>query len=145
MTLLTIYLDPPLDFLPTEFASACYFQWKNKFLILQRNADKTLGNSWGVPAGKLDVGETPRQAVVREAFEEVGIKLEESNLKELRKLYVRRDNADVELYRYLIQCSSQPNISLNLKEHSSAKWLTLTEALALPNITGAVMGLEFLF
>jgi len=30
---------------------------------------------WGLPAGAIDLGETPREAVVREVFEETGLRI----------------------------------------------------------------------
>jgi 8-oxo-dGTP pyrophosphatase MutT (NUDIX family) len=125
-------------------AAACYCVWQDKILLLKRNPNRPLGTTWGVPGGKLEEGESPSQAAVREAYEEVGIIINEDDLQKLPKIYVRRNGADVILHRYLITFPSQPLVSLNLDEHSDMQWATIPEALALPNVTGAVMGLKFL-
>ena len=51
-----------------------------KTLCISRRNDTT---QWGLPGGKVDPGETPLHAVVRETFEETGIVLKESKLIEL--------------------------------------------------------------
>lgn len=38
---------------------------------------------WGLPGGKVDAGETPLDAIVRETFEELGFELDRTLLKEL--------------------------------------------------------------
>ena len=49
------------------------FLWHDdKFLILKRHPAKSQGNTWGLPAGKVDTGETDVQAAQRELFEESG-------------------------------------------------------------------------
>ena len=45
----------------------------NRVLIAQRPAGKTLAGLWEFPGGKLDPGETPEEALVRELHEELGV------------------------------------------------------------------------
>ena len=47
----------------------------NRVLIAQRPQGKTLAGLWEFPGGKLDAGETPEQALVRELREELGIEV----------------------------------------------------------------------
>lgn len=44
-------------------------------VLLVRQTYHRAGIRWGVPGGWLDHGETPRQAAVREAFEETGLRV----------------------------------------------------------------------
>ena len=42
-------------------------------LATQRSATMTLPLKWEFPGGKLEAGETPEQALIREVCEELGI------------------------------------------------------------------------
>ena len=44
-----------------------------RVLIAQRPAGKTMAGLWEFPGGKVDRGETPEEALVRELHEELGI------------------------------------------------------------------------
>lgn len=45
-------------------------------LICQRPAGSRLGGYWEFPGGKLEPGESPRRALMREAEEELGVEIE---------------------------------------------------------------------
>ncbi|MEZ5812258.1 MAG: (deoxy)nucleoside triphosphate pyrophosphohydrolase [Rhizobiaceae bacterium] len=45
----------------------------NRILLSQRPEGKTLAGLWEFPGGKVEDGETPEQAVIRELAEELGI------------------------------------------------------------------------
>ena len=50
--------------------------WQNdKFLICQRPARKTRGLLWEFVGGKVELGETKEQALIRECREELGVTL----------------------------------------------------------------------
>jgi 8-oxo-dGTP diphosphatase len=54
-----------------------------RVLLAQRPEGKTLAGLWEFPGGKLDPGERPEAALIRELEEELGIKVEEPCLAPL--------------------------------------------------------------
>ena len=52
-------------------------------LIAQRPEGKQLAGLWEFPGGKLDPGERPEQALIRELHEELGIEVKEACLAPL--------------------------------------------------------------
>ena len=55
----------------------------NRVLIAQRPAGKTLAGLWEFPGGKLEPGERPEAALIRELREELGIEVKEACLAPL--------------------------------------------------------------
>ena len=65
-------------------------------LLLRRLGWKT--GYWGPPGGHIDPGETPKQAAVRETFEEAGLRIKESDLE----LVAQRTKHDFGMIYYYI-------------------------------------------
>lgn len=55
----------------------------NRILIAQRPEGKNLAGLWEFPGGKLEAGERPEVALIRELEEELGIKTKEACLSPL--------------------------------------------------------------
>jgi 8-oxo-dGTP diphosphatase len=55
----------------------------NRVLIAQRPEGKQLAGLWEFPGGKLDPGERPEDALIRELDEELGITVQASSLEPL--------------------------------------------------------------
>lgn len=61
---------------PVEVAAAVLQRPDGSFLLAQRPSGKIWAGYWEFPGGKVEPGETPRQALVRELREELGIAVE---------------------------------------------------------------------
>ena len=132
-----IFEKPPADFKHTVEAAGCYCEFEDRILFLKRHQDKPQGATWGVPGGKLEKGETPREAVIREVFEEVGIPIsDDEDLKEMSSLYIRLPHMDYVYHRFYKKFATLPQLDIALDEHDEAAWVTYEEALQLPLISG---------
>ena len=55
---------------PSVAGSAAVIDQRGKILLMRRTDNRL----WAMPAGQMEVGETPAQAVVRETLEETGVR-----------------------------------------------------------------------
>lgn len=72
-----IFQEAPIDFNKEIDVVGCYVQYDGKFVLLHRQPHKTNGNRLGLPAGKVDPGETVHRAMSREIKEETGLDISE--------------------------------------------------------------------
>src|SRR5690554_6024480 len=56
-----------------DVAAGLVLKADGQLLLAQRPGDKQWSGWWELPGGKIEVGETPKQALIRELNEELGI------------------------------------------------------------------------
>lgn len=131
-----VFETKPENFIPTVEVSGCYCEHNGKFLLLKRHPEKPQGNSWGMPAGKLEKGEDPKQGVLREVLEETGLELNNDQVKSLGHLYVKHPELDFIFHVFYNKFDHLPTVLLGLEEHLECRWITVQEAYELPLIGG---------
>lgn len=97
--------------------------WENdRFLICRRPAHKTQAMLWEFVGGKVEPGETPEEALVRECREELDVTVEPLSVF----TQVTHDYPDVRVHLTLFTArivSGEPK----LLEHSAIEWITPSE------------------
>ncbi len=68
-------MSPSGKIIPMEMATGVLI-YREKIFIQQRMADDVWGSLWEFPGGRLETGETPEEAVIREFMEETGFSVE---------------------------------------------------------------------
>jgi len=83
-----IYQQPTSQFKSRVSIAAVYIEHDDKILLLHRQDNKSQGNKWGIPGGKVDKGETPLQAAIREIKEETGYDISKQVIENLKTVYI---------------------------------------------------------
>ena len=92
----------------------------NRVLVAQRPEGKALAGLWEFPGGKLDPGERPEAALIRELREELGIEVKEACLAPLT--FASHAYADFHLLMPLYICRRWEGI-VTAREGQALKWL----------------------
>jgi mutator protein MutT len=94
----------------------------DRFLMIRRSDLVPVANTWSLPGGSVDHGETPEQAARREVMEEVGLTLEN---KRLRLIYTNETHAPrFKFYTYAATVDNEFDPELNW-ESSDHTWCDL--------------------
>jgi len=89
-----IYRKKPQNFNSKFDVVSCFVEHNGTILLLHRQDHKPEGNTWGVPAGKVDQGEEILKTIVREIKEETGFQLSSSQPSYFKKVYVKYPKYD---------------------------------------------------
>lgn len=139
----TIFDHPPADFNSTVEVAGCFCEYEDKLLFLKRHSKSSQGNKWGIPGGKLEKGEDSRAAVIREIYEEVGVKISSKDLEEMGTIYVRLPHVDYVYHMFRKRFHAPIAVILAAEEHQESLWATYEEALQLPLIAGGSDSLHY--
>lgn len=138
-----VHDKPPKDFSPRIEVSACYLEIGEKVLFLETTPNKKEAGKWGVPAGKLEKGETPEEGARRELLEETGIDLTPSHpVHFVASLYIRKPEIDYVYHLFRVDLIEEPAVHLS-DEHQSYQWFTLKELENVPLMDGARAALDY--
>ncbi|MBI2645335.1 NUDIX hydrolase [Candidatus Uhrbacteria bacterium] len=129
-----LYREKPENFSPKFKAAGCFLEWDGNILLLFRAGDRNVDpNTWCVPAGKIEEGETKEDCIIREVKEEIGMSYTPEHFEYLHETYCRYTEFDFVYYVFRVKVQEEPKIALN-REHTEYAWMTPEEALTKPLI-----------
>lgn len=105
----------------TEVVAALIWQ-NDTFMICQRPAHKARGLLWEFVGGKVEAGESPKQALVRECFEELAVRVSVEDVF----MDVTHTYSDLCVHLTLFNAFISEGESQKL-EHNDIRWITPDE------------------
>jgi 8-oxo-dGTP diphosphatase len=109
----------------------CFLEFDGRFVILLRHSHKPDGNTWGLPSGKVEPGESDVQAVLRELHEETGYKADATELQHLGDYrFVSSTNKPYTYVTYRLKLKDEHSLVLEDVAHADHKWVTAEECYA---------------
>lgn len=100
-----------------------------RVLIAQRPEGKSMAGLWEFPGGKVESGETPEAALIRELQEELGIDTWASCLAPLS--FVSHAYEDFHLLMPLYACRKWDGVPVP-REHAALKWVAARDLPSYP-------------
>ena len=106
---------------------------ERKYLVLRRSPDKDFGGgAWECVTGRVDQGEGFTDAVVREVYEELGVRAQIDFIIGTMHLYRGESKPENEMVGVQFCCSiEKPEAIRTSWEHAEYRWVTAEEAQAL--------------
>lgn len=121
----------------------CFLEYSNRFVLLKRHSHKPDGDTWGLPAGKVEPDESDTDAIIRELFEETGYRAKEGELSLLGVYDFSTPRGTTNNFvTYKLQLKAPHDILLEDSAHSEYKWVTAEEGYVMPDL---IFGLHDLF
>ena len=117
-----------------NFIQVSIFILQNKhgqILLSLRDSQKELPNQWEFPGGKVERHEGPYQALLREAREELSIKIKSSEF--LMQYFFSYNDLFVHLYVWLVK-EFEGNVYAN--EGQELRWVNVKEIYDIPYLEG---------
>jgi 8-oxo-dGTP diphosphatase len=103
------------------YVSSSLLKKFSKILITSRPKGKFLSGFWEIPGGKLFNYESFEDCVVRELHEEIGVKVDKKDLKNIDLVTHRYKNNIIIMMIYLVEYWSG---KIKLKEKQQLSWIT---------------------
>lgn len=114
----------------------CYIKDRGKTLFLHRNKKQhdEMQNQWIGLGGKIEEGEFPHDAVIREVFEESGLTI----VPEIRAVvgFFNQNNADENWYAYVFAATQFQGKLLEDTKEGTLQWIEDSQIEQLPLLDG---------
>lgn len=125
--------------------STVFMEHDHKILLLLRAKCSLSPNTWGVPGGKLEKGESPIEGLIREIQEELGLKATSTDLKHIRTVYVQHPKSEYQLHLFRWELEEKPKITLNPQEHHDYIWQPIEKILDISLLEGQFEALKYAY
>jgi 8-oxo-dGTP diphosphatase len=112
-----------------DVVAAALIDAEGRVLVAQRPQGKSLAGLWEFPGGKIEPGETPEAALVRELAEELDIEVDSAALVPLT--FVSHAYPDFHLLMLLYVCRDWRGVPNGLQDQP-LRWGTPAELAVLP-------------
>ncbi|HEM6111464.1 TPA: NUDIX hydrolase [Streptococcus suis] len=117
--------------MPVKLIAHVLLTVADSHLVIQRSQIKrgkpnVFPRYWDIPGGRVEENELPRDAAVRECYEETGISIEKENLTIIHEDSQFDEDKQTVFTRlvYEVKLTEQPkNILLDPEEHTDFLWL----------------------
>ena len=98
-------------------------------VLLVRRANPPLQGQWSIPGGLVEIGETTKEAVIREAREETGLQIEPVHLVEVFERILRDQESRVQYHYVLIDylCRVLSGRAIAGSDVSEVRWANCDE------------------
>lgn len=94
-----------------------------KALLLRRSPDDFGGSTWESAGGKIEESETLEEGIIREVYEETGLKVVPEKL-----LYASLDENDKRRLIFIVYlCVTEEEKIILSREHDASRWVDKTE------------------
>ena len=124
-----MYKERPEDFHPKFEVACCHVDCGGKFLMLHRADHKSAGDTWGVPAGKVEPGESILETAQRETKEETGIDIPIEDIHFCHTVFIRYPDYDFVYHIFQAEIKNESEVVINESEHKDFRWVAPEEAL----------------
>jgi len=100
----------------------------NQVLLVKRHNTDWASGCWNFPGGLLEENETLINAAIREAQEEIGVTLNDNNMKLVQVLHVRKSETntkDIFGFGFLVESWQGTPVNNEPHRHSEIGWFDL--------------------
>ncbi|HEV7454417.1 MAG TPA: NUDIX hydrolase [Candidatus Saccharimonadales bacterium] len=113
----------------------CFLEYNGTFAVLYRHSHKPDGSTWCLPGGKVESGESDRDAILRELHEETGYKATAAELEHIGDYNFISSRDEPFVYgTYRVVLDNIHQIQLETSAHAKYTWVTAAECDAITNL-----------
>ncbi len=124
-------------------ALALFHPVRKRYLIVRRNAQQNSGaGQWEFPGGKIEANESQTQALVRETLEELGLTVNEADLKFIHNNQYQYPQRIVEIHLYRYDKAID---DFMLVDHDLHAWVDETEITTFDLAPADIPFIKFLY